>query len=80
MSPKKCPVPSSQRAKIYSIYEKYEYAKRDYNDYDICDLVFHVYKEASMSNVKIPRVDFVYIDEVQVSYGGLCCAHIIYTF
>lgn len=71
---KKCSLSESQRQRVYQIYERYEALKRGFYDHDICDVVFHIYREISVGKIKVPSVDFVYIDEVQVC-RAILCAH-----
>lgn len=67
--PKKCPLPQTKKELVYKLFEKYESMKVTCNDYDQCDFVFYVIKQLRNNEVlpvvAMPKVNFVYIDEVQ---------------
>lgn len=55
-----------QRDKIYSLFLKYEKQKRENNEYDIADLVTHLYLELQKSGGFLgEKMHFLYVDEVQ---------------
>jgi len=57
---------SDQRELIYDAFRKYQKLKtQEYSDYDILDVVHHVFQSLSVHGYRGAVMDSVYIDEVQ---------------
>ncbi|GAQ79821.1 tRNA-splicing endonuclease positive effector [Klebsormidium nitens] len=71
-----------QRSEIYQLFEQYERRKRALRDYDIADVVGHVYRELTREGYRLVTHQFVYVDEVQdltqaqLALFKFVCAHI----
>ncbi|XP_002966061.2 uncharacterized protein LOC9634966 [Selaginella moellendorffii] len=54
-----------QRDTIYDLYLHYEKLKKENDDYDMADYVWHLYRQLRVEGFKGDKLDLVYIDEVQ---------------
>lgn len=72
---------SEHRSEIYQLFQQYERRKRLLRDYDVADVVGHVYRELTREGYRGVSHQFVYVDEVQdltqaqLALFKFVCAH-----